>query len=176
MAQAKSPQDRFANLASLLTTETGANTLTFSKLQLSTPLMQTKSAMVLHRAEYYFYTADMQTNLNGTGDEVNAALTISSSLTSLNPSQAEVLDKVTLVRIDYGVAASGLIVNMPFVKDFTNLPGGGLLIPADTLALGVYGVGCAGANSVQCRLYYTILELSPSDYWDLVEARRIMSV
>jgi hypothetical protein len=86
----------------------------------------------------------------------------------------EILFYARLQRIDIGTAASGFFVDFPKKLDFTNLPGGGILVPADRLYVGVKSTGASGVNGVKMRLYYTVMQLATEDYWQLIEARRIM--
>jgi len=55
------------------------------------------------------------------------------------------------------------------------MPGGGLIVPPNPLYLGIKGTGLAAAQAVSCRFWYTTIELTPDEYWELVEARRIIS-
>lgn len=163
--------DKFANIAYLTVTESAANTLTFATLNLANNLMDSKYAMIIHRAECFIYP----TQMNGTGDIVSMALTVTDRLTGLGLIQPEVLFMRELLRTDMGAAASAIITTSPLIADFSELPGGGILVPADRLYIGAQGSGCAAANTVGMRLYYTVMPLDTADYWELIEARRIMT-
>jgi hypothetical protein len=170
----KAVQDTFANLAFLTVTETAANTLTFAQLQIASNLMDKKYALVINRAEYL--TSVAATVFDTTGDYINIALVVSNKLTTIaDLSQPEVLDMVQFMRTDYGTAATSITQQFPIVKDFTNLPGGGILVPADRLYLAAKGTGLASASVSYVRMYYTVKEITVNDYWELIEARRIMT-
>jgi len=165
--------DQFANVAYLDCTESAANTLTFAQLALANTLMSEKMALVIHRAEWYF---GAYSSLNSTGDKITLALTLSDRITDLaDLGQPEILFHSACERLDIGAAASGLLVFKPEIRDFNDLPGGGILVPADRLYLGVQGSGAAAAFQVKMRLWYTVKPLATADYWELIEARRVMT-
>jgi len=125
------------------------------------------------------YLTDIASVLNGNGDFTLVALcatdqisTLGGGATITNPA---ILYGRKFTRLDLGVAATGIIREDPFIVDFSTLPGGGLIVPPNPLFLGVQGSGEAAAAQVMTRLYYTNYELSPDEYWELVEARRIIS-
>lgn len=63
------------------------------------------------------------------------------------------------------------------VANYNDLPGGGLITPPSTVFLQSYGTLAAMSAitiSVRARVYYTITELTTEDYWQLVEARRMI--
>jgi len=171
----KTAGDEFANIAYLAVTEAAANTITFNELALSTNLMERKFALVIHRAEF-FLTVAAQKLLLDEDDVINVALTLTNTLTALN-----VLDRPELLFNHmyglgrYGVAASGFQRDRPTTRDFSKLPGGGLLVPGDRLYIAIQGTSLASAAAAVMRLYYTVRDLDVSQYWELVEARRIMT-
>ena len=173
MPAKKTVNDAFANIAYMAVTESAANTLTFAKLEMASNLMTEKAALIIHAAEIYLnYPSLMDTN----GDTLGMAITLSDRLTTIGDlSQPEILISFGFGRYDYGAAASGLLVVRPQKMDFTSMPGGGLLVPADRLYIGVKGSGCSAAGSAIARIYYTVKLLETADYWELIEARRIMT-
>lgn len=174
MAEKKGKNDSFANIAFLTATESAAGTLTFAKIDMASPMMGEKYALVIHRAESIM--SNIHSQFNSTADTAYWALTVSDRLTSIQDlSQPEILFMDSLLRADFGAAASGLLVERPILHDFTSLPGGGLLVPADRLSLGVYGSGLAAALTVSMRVYYTVMPLATDQYWELIEARRVMT-
>jgi hypothetical protein len=164
--------DKWANIAYLSVTESAANTLTFAQLQLANNLLSEKAAVIVHRAEMTFD----DTQLNSTGDYIDIALTVSDRITNIaDLSQPEILYYYSRQRADFGTAANCVLKDFPILLDFTTLPGGGLLVPADRLYIGIKGTGCAGASKAVSRLYYTVMPLKTEDYWELIEARRVMT-
>ena len=169
---AKAQMDKFANQAVIACTETAINTLTFKKLETGISLFE-KVAWIIHRVEYFLGpTAPILANAN---DAIQWALTTTDQLSSIAISNAAVLDILKLEYISLGAAASGLYVSMPIVKDFAQLPSGGLIVPPNPLYLAVQGIVANAVGTVTAKIFYTNLQMSVEDYWELVEARRIIS-
>lgn len=173
---AKKVQDNFANMASMTLIESAANTLTYKKLETSIGTFD-KIAWVIHRIEYMLYMNS--TCWNSTDDSVSVALMVGNQRTSIVDQgtfiDPTIIDYFRAARNDFGAAASGFLMQLPFVKDFTSLPGGGLIIPPAPVYGAVHGVGLATAGGCIMRLYYTVKELSTEEYWELVEARRLLT-
>lgn len=166
-------KDTYANMAYLACVESAAATLTFDQLTIATSsLLDKKYGLLINRADFEMFPFS---TLNSDTDSFTVGITVSDSITDLALSRAEVIIRQGWQRTDFGVAASGALQLKPTVRDFSTMPGGGILVPADRLFIGVVGVGTATAITGVCRLYYTVVELSADDYWQLVESRRILS-
>lgn len=171
---AQKQADNYANIAYLDVTESAANTLTWARLQLANALMTDKAALIIHRADIQLDSN--ATVLNSTSDILSMCVAVSDRITDIRDlSQPEILFALAYQRNDYGAAASGLLMKTPEVLDFTTLPGSGVIIPADNLYVGVQGVGAGAAGTVKVRIYYTVKALKTEEYWDLIEARRVMT-
>jgi len=170
----KKQTDTFANIAFLSVTESAANTLTFAQLQLANTLMAEKAALIIHRADFFIQGGP--SNFNGAGDKQSMAITLTDRLTDISDlSQPEILFMIERQRWDFGAAASGFLNDEPSVADFNTMPGAGILVPADRIYIAAEGTGLVNPSTVSCRLYYTVKPLDTADYWDLIEARRIMT-
>jgi len=172
----KKVQDLFANMATINCIESAANTLTFKKLETSFGTFE-KIAWIVHRIEYFLNSPS--TAFNGTDDTVTVAVTTSNTLASLITGTAitepAIIDMAAIARWDFGAAASGGLIVKPITRDFTQLPSGGLIIPPAPLFGAIQGSGMASAGLVTIRIYYTIKELATDEYWELVEARRLLT-
>jgi len=166
-------KDKFVNMATIQLTESAANTLTFKKLETGISLFE-KVAWIIHRVEYLFSAASYAT-FNGSGDVVEYGLAASDQITALAITNAAVIDYGFLARLDLGTAASGNFYESPLIRDLTTLPMGGILVPPNPLYLAVKGTGLSAATILTARFFYTTYVLTPDDYWELVEARRIIS-
>lgn len=170
-------QEKFANMFSISLVESAANTLTYKKLESGFSLFE-KKAWLIHRLEYFNLSLAAAV-FNGTGDQVTVALTVANTLAAINTAAAyadpTMLDIMNVYRQDLGTAASGFFLETPYVKDFSQLPGGGLIVPPSPLYGAIQGSGLASAASCLIRGYFTVLELKPDEYWELVEARRVIS-
>lgn len=168
---AKGSTDQFVNQAVITCTESAANTLTFKKLETGISLFE-KVAWIISRIEYFISGIS---NLNSSGDSLTMAITSTDQITGLALTNAAVIDLLYYLRIDYGTAANEVPIAMPFTKDLSTFSGGGLIVPPNPLYLGVVGSGEAAASTVTAKFFYRTLELSPDQYWELVESRRIIS-
>lgn len=165
--------DKFSNIAFLRCQESAVDTLTFAQLAMANNLSDQKAALIINRAEMTFTNLG---SLNSNGDMVDAALCLSDRVTPLyDLSQPEILFYFRVQRWDMGAAASAALYEYPLIRDFTELPGGGLLVPADRLYLGIKSTGAASVDAAELRIYYTVMQLKTEDYWELVEARRVMT-
>jgi len=170
MAVSKTKDTRF-NIAAIALTESAANTQTSLAFAFPFSVMD-KMALNICRIEYWLDGGQ----LNSTGDWVCAAISTGKPLASiLDQTDPGLLDSHRIMRRDFGAAASGFLETVPFVKDFSNMPGGGILCAPSPLYAVVQSFGAAAANSAIIKLFYTYMQLSTDEYWELVESRRIIS-
>jgi len=176
MATKKNVQDKFSNIASISVLESAANTLTYKKLETGVSMFE-KYAWIINRIEYFF-PVDAAV-FNATTDTLALALMANNVratiLTAATFQDMSVLDMIWISRQDYGAAASGGMNVLPLVKDFSQLPGGGLIVPPAPLYGAAQGTGLVSASQSVIKIYYTVLELAADEYWELVEARRLLS-
>lgn len=169
----KTKADQFSNMAYLSVTEAVAGTLKFTKLQVASEFGGPSKAMIINRIEFL---AGALSNLNSANDGIDMALTLSDRVSDISDlSQPEVIAWAQILRVDMGTAASGIIHTFPLMRDFSTMPGGGLIVPVDYLYLGVKSTNAAGVCSATMRLYYTALELDTASYLELLQARRVLT-
>lgn len=170
MATKKS--DTFANVAAVLVIESAAGTATYNKFAFPFSIMD-KMALIISRIEYHL--ADLAA-LNSSGDYCVVALTVSNTVVDIGAQNDPlIVDNMTYHRVDYGTAATGQVYTKPVIKDFANLPGGGILVAPAPLYAGIQSNGAGSATRAWLKLYYTYTELAADEYWQLVESRRIIS-
>lgn len=170
---AKAQSIDFANMAALSVQESALNTLTFKKLDAQISINE-KIAWLINRLEIFVDISAGQ--LNATGDAISVALTRSNLVTNLlDMTEGSILWNAFMQRQDFGAAATMILLQEPFTWDFSTFPGGGLITPPTPLYGAVKGTGCVAANLVQIRLWYQTLELTPEQYWQLVESVRIIA-
>lgn len=176
MAAKKGGADAFANMATITVTESAANTLTFKKLETGASLMD-KIAWIVHRIEYYY--TPLATVFDTTGDNLAMGISTTNTRTTNLTTEAYTdpsnIDLVKVFRQDVGTAASGGLVTIPYIRDFSALPSGGLIMPPAPLYGFAQGSGLASAATIIVKCWFTTLELSTDEYWQLVEARRLMT-
>jgi hypothetical protein len=169
---AKKALDSYANVAALLVEEATANTGKWEKFAFPFSIMD-KMALLLSRVEYI---CNIPGAIAAGGDAIFMGLSVSANLADVSAQNDPlIIDDIELSRLDTGVAASATILAMPYYKDFSTLPGGGILVAPAPLYGYIKGASCGAASSAWIKLYYTYLELAADEYWQLVESRRIIS-
>lgn len=167
-------EDKYANQAVITIVESSLNTLTFQKLETGLEMMSSK-AWVIHRIDWYTGVLNIAT-FNASGDRLDFG--ISQAEFSVLPavSSQNVVDIQTVSRQDIGTAASGEFVFDPHViRDFSNLPGGGLLVIPNPLYGFVQGTGLAAAMTVRAKLYYTTVELKDAQFYELWQSKVLLT-
>jgi len=164
--------DMRANIAAIKVEETAADTLTIAKFNFPFSIMD-KMALVIHRIEYWVVALS---NLNTAEDDVTVGLIAGNTILSiLDQADPILLDSIRITRHDIGTAGSGFFSTMPYVKDLSMLPGGGIMVAPSPLAAAIKGSGASAAINAWVKLFYTYQQLSTDEYWELVESRRIIS-
>lgn len=167
----KSVAGEYTSQAVFQLAESAANTLTFEKLETGLSVYD-KVGWVVQRLD--FMPAGLPSVMNGSGDTLTCALTMTNQLTSLSAEDPAVLAMYQESRWDFGTAASAGLVRRPFVLDFTGLSGGGLLILPNPIYLGIVGSGLSSTCTVVVRMYFKAIEMSDQDYFNLVQARQLL--
>lgn len=164
-------KDVFVNQAYLEVVESAPNTLTFNQLLTGISIYE-KVGWLISRLDYTF--GMLPTNFGASGDAVSFGLCVSNQITGVGVNQSAVIDHNNFTRIDMGTAASGFYIRTPITKDFSDLPGGGLLVPPNPVFLYVVGTALTAAVTIQARMFYTVKTLKVEDFWELVELRRMI--
>jgi len=169
---ASKSKDQYANIAAVQAIESVAGTAAYERFNFPYSVTD-KVALLISRIEYWFGNI---TQLNSTADYIVAGLVAASSVVSLdNQADPAVVDSTRIIRLDLGAAASGLLVNQPYIKEFSNLPGQGILVAPAPLYAAVQSSGAGGVTNCWVKLFYTYKELATDEYWELVESRRIIT-
>ena len=163
-------KDEFANVIAYDLTLSAANTLTFSEIIIGLNIYD-KVALVIHRFEFEPKEAALN-EMTAAGDSIAGALVSSNQISGLTPDNIEVIDRRKIFRLDMGTAGSGQILEQPITSDFSEMPGGGLLVPPKPLYWAGDSTGLASAAGMILRLYFTIKQLSDAQYLELLETRR----
>lgn len=163
--------DKFANKFYGTVVESAANTLTFAEIPTNVDVFS-KKAWILHKLEWYEKPADRGLIVNS-DDAIRIALTSSNKMTDLALDDAGVIDLLELNAIPY-TAVGVEIYDQPHIRDFTALPGGGLIIAPRPLYIAVQGVSIAAVATASVRGYFTALDLNADEYLELVDFYRIV--
>ena len=172
MAVSKSRGKDFSQIGYLKVTESGANTLTYAGLSVFSNVLGQKG-MIINRAEYRVDTVELQ-KLVGAGDLIQFGLAGDDSKTSISLKDPDVYDMNEVGYLAFGTPGAAALYEMPVVKDWTALPGGGLLVPADRLFAYVSGNSLATAVAFQVRFWFDIIDLNAQDYLELAQAMRVL--
>jgi len=163
--------EKFSNMAYITVTETAANTLTFSKLETGIAPFE-KRGWILARLEYFISVSSG--DFAADADACRYGLSASNSISDVGIGENAVIDYNLLKRVDFGAAATGLLIEKPQVKDLSTIPGGGILIAPNPIYIFAYGSNAPNAFTVSCRIYYVSVDLKADEFWELVEMRRMV--
>lgn len=170
MPAKKDIYDQFMYLA---VTMSAANTITFGQVSLGMSIFD-YAALVLSRIEYDFaYTKFGELIANS--DHAEMAITGSDQLSNLVLDQAEVYDMAAYSVGEAGTPGNATIYQQPLIHDFTGMKGGGLIVPAQNVFLGMNTAGFSAAASCVARVYYTVKALAAADFIELVQRLRVLS-
>jgi len=168
----KTSVDVYTNKFYGAVTESAASTLTFAEIPTNVSVFE-KQAWVLSRLEWYLRSSDYD-YLISVADGINLALTNSNSMTSLALNNPGVIDTMR-VGIKFATAVGFEFVSAPIIRDFSGLPGGGVIIAPRPLYVAIQGVSIASACYAEVRGYFTTKTLSGDEYLELVDFYRIVS-
>lgn len=156
-----------------VTTVAGAeNDLTWARVNVGMAIFE-YAAFILHRVEFDMPRGAFQELIAAT-DEVQLAVSGSNSLTSISARFPQIY---ALFRASAWIstAVSSLPFIRPWPKDFTGLPGGGLIIPAQDVFFGVDCDGFASTYTFSCAVDYSVKQLQAADYLELAQSYRVLS-
>lgn len=162
--------DKYANVLHDTVAMSAPNTLTFQEIDVGLNLFD-KTGILIHKIQAdpsAIYQADMLTS----ADWAQFALVQSTSITFLNITERSVIDLLEQIVTTHGAPASSQVIDIPLERDYTSLPGGGILIAPKPLYWAVQTAGFASALVTAFRLYFTIVKLKDTDYLELLESRR----
>ena len=164
-------KDLYVNKGYGSATESAAGTLTFSEIRTNVSIFE-KVAWVIQRIEWYL-TQDTYNLLIDSSDHLEMALVASNAIATLGleiPSVIDLLDVQRLLATNVGYSFQ----TMPIIRDFANLPGGGLIIAPRPLFVAILGVSMATPASAECRFYFTQKVLKADEYLELIDFYRIV--
>jgi len=162
-------KDKYANILTQEITMSAADTLTFTEVSIGLSIFD-KVGILISRIEYHPSVTTMNLMI-ADDDKLFHAVTTTNTLASLNAREMSILDYHTL-NMQVVAAGSGVqLYETPIVRDFANLPGGGLLITPRPwyVALSSTSLGTAGVSVF--RFFFTVVKLTPQDYFELLETR-----
>lgn len=166
-------RDIYANKFYGAATESGANTLTFSEINTNVNIFD-KVAWILNRLEWYLSVATLAL-LQASTDTISCALSASDTIPNLSLSNPSVIDVVTIQLIAPAEVGGQAPFPTPIIRDFSSMPGGGLIIAPRPLYVAVEGVSLATAATAEVRGYFQAKSLAADEYLELIDFYRIVS-
>jgi len=171
MAATKSTVDSFSNVAAVLVNGASATDLGYAKFNFPFSVLD-KTALVISRIEYWPSLG----LLVGDGDSIAMALVAAKTIVDIDDqSDPSIVDSVTFQSYAHGTPANLSIHHLPYYRDFSSQPGGGLIVAPNPLSAAIKGASVASAPQGWLRFYYTYMQVTPEEYWQLVESRRVIS-
>ena len=147
--------------------------LVFGRVALGMSLFD-YAGLIISRIEYDFGRTVIG-SLASNADFSEIAITGSDKIADLDIGRPEVYDRVAINIGTSGVPAVVFPIEKPMVHDFSNMQGGGLLIPAQDLFIASLNGGYTAGGTASARVYYRVKELSAADFIELVQRLRVLS-
>lgn len=169
---ARAIRDRFANVAAIAVTQTGANILTFGALATNMGFLGRRDqalAMVIDEIQWSPDPSSF-TQIDAEADIFYLALTTSNVVSDLEDlTDRRILANLVVGRADFGTAASGQIFQTPIVKQF--FPP--LITAERTLYLAVDSDSITAAFKAYVRILYRVETLTSAELVELAETFRL---
>lgn len=167
MAKRRVAVDVYPNRIVERVTMSAANVITFASIRFGTGLFS-GVALVIHRLEYTPLSATIG-ELASRADTLAFGLTNRDDLGSLLPTNLNIIDTNRVEPMMVGAVVSLTLEVLPIIKDFSGLPGGGLIIPTNPLYLAALTAGFAGAAIIDLTMFFTFKQMTDADYIELVQ-------
>ncbi len=163
--------DKYANQAFVSVVPT-TNVLSFAELATFVSVFE-KKAFLINRIEYVF-DSGLILEMDEETDLVQFGLSTSDTFAVATVGTPQVIDYNFFITLLQGAGVSSHIVKQPWVKDLSTLPGGGLLVPCRPIFLWMVTGGMSAPGELLARIYFTVVDLKAEEYWELVEATRLV--
>lgn len=165
------PEDIYTNQAVVSCIPT-LNTLSWQELPSYVSVFE-KKAFLISRIDYFLNLVAMR-ELDAETDTIYFGMSTSDGFSTAGLDEAAIFDYNMVAAVLQAAGVSSHLLRMPYTKDFSTLPGKGLLVPSRPIFLWMQSSGLAAAGKVTARIYFTIKELKAEQYWELVEATRLI--
>lgn len=170
MAATSRKRDEYSNMIEQTITQSAINTLEFEEFNVGLTMFD-KVGLIINRIEYEVPDSAL-VEMAAASDRWTIGISADNNITSLNYSTRALIDMCELQTISTGAAAVVEHIVLPLVKDFSTLPGGGLLVAPKPLYVGLNTVNFVAVSAGTVRVYFQTLQLKAEDYFELLESRR----
>jgi len=148
-------EDRFANVFSAEVVQSAANTLTFAEMNFGITLRD-RVAVVIDQL-YWIPSNGSLILMTATGDMIQYALTVSDQVSDIQDLQdRRIMAFHNNFRFDAGTAANALLVQTPFVQEFSPP----LIVLPNRMFIAVNSVGLASAATIRLRMHYRTVSIT----------------
>lgn len=169
--------DKYANIGAIACTQAAANDMVFQELQTYISIFD-KKALVIGKIIYEPAFAAWA-ELDAETDSMSFGIATSNLAADGGPAtvynRPDIVDFNHINTLVAGTPASIERRLVQIEKDFSTLSGGGLLVPARPIYGWFDTGGFAAATVCYMRIYFNVIDISVDEYWELVEATRIVS-
>lgn len=163
--------DKYANQGYVSLTPT-LNTLSFAELATFVSIFE-KKAFLISRIDYVFSITSVR-EFDAETDYATFGLCTSDQIADASIAQAAIFDFNRLQTSLQAAGVSSHVIWQPYSRDLSTLPGGGVLVPSRPIFLYLQSGGWAAAGELSARIYFTVVDLKADEYWELVEATRLV--
>lgn len=163
---AKAKKDIYVNRAFVSLTMSAANIITFQQLNFAVGVFQ-GIALKLVRIHYYIHSG-VAGEMVLAADRLYMGMTLRDDLATLNPTNQSVIDQ-HFFALNANATAEAVLFGSPIVTDFSGLPEGGLLLPANPIYVAMVTAGFAAAGGIDVVLYYQFVQLSDREAIELLQ-------
>lgn len=163
--------DKYANFAAVTVQESAANTLTLVRINFPFSIAD-RVGLIINRLEYRHNSLGQ---LLASGAFTYMALVAAPSIVDItNEADPAIVDWAAYNYVANPAATAHTYFEIPLVRDLSTLPGGGILVAPNPLFFAIKSVSALAACSAWLRMYYTYVQMSDADYFQLIESRRII--
>jgi len=156
--------DRFQNILSAEVIESAASTITFAQVQTGASLGM-RLGLIIDAIDFYPTSAAIIL-MTTSNDKIIMAWCTSDQVTDLeDEADSRILHVVRLQRMDFGTAASGVLLKFPIHEEFTPPR----ILASPNLYLAVVGSGLASAITLRSRMSFRFISLSAQEYLEIAE-------
>lgn len=169
MATRSRTVDKYSNMMVKSISMSAANTLSFDEVDIGLSLFD-KVGLQVQRIEYTINKGTLA-EMTAANDTIEMALTTNDGISAITTDDRSVIHMYRLRRLDAGTAGNAVFFEQPVVFDFSSLSGGGLLITPRPLYVAMDTSGLASAGTAYLRIFFTVVKLQDSEYFELLETR-----
>lgn len=148
------------------------NALTFAELATFVSVFE-KKAFIITRIDYFFTVATLQ-EFDAETDWLMFGLSTSNTFNTPTLAVPQIIDFNQFILNMSAAGVSSHFIHEPFVKDLSTMPGGGLIVPSRPIFAWMLSSGFSAPGQMNVRIYFLVKDLKADEYWELVEATRLV--